>query len=199
MVDDHILDAHLLGQVSGVQAGHVAALVGLVDVPVGVEAVGLAEQPLGPLGVFFRRGLDGLVSGKAEVLPLRQIQKEAELLHFLGADVKSSDVETGQIQLLPVGDLPEEDLAVKKLCQLFAQDHLADGPDIRQSPLAGCHGKGAGVALLRHGGGHCPDDPGGAQNVVAVAVGHEHTAKGGDGDPQLVQPDEDLAAAAGIH
>ena len=35
--------------------------------------------------------------------------------------------------------------------------------------------------------------------MVAVAVGHEHAAKGGDGDPQLVQPEEDLAAAAGIH
>ena len=32
-----------------------------------------------------------------------------------------------------------------------------------------------------------------------VLTGLVYAAKGGDGDPQLVQPDEDLAAAAGIH
>jgi len=99
------------------------------------------------------------------------------------------ELEARQFDFLPVGDLPEEDPAVKKLGEFFAQGHFADAADVAQGLLAGHHGEIALIALLGHGGAHRPDDPGGAQNVICMAVGDKHAANVRDFDTQLVQPD----------
>ena len=108
-------------------------------------------------------------------------------------------MEARQLQLFPIGNLPEENLLVKILGHLLAQDHFTDGPHMLQGFLAGGHGEGAGIALLRHGGAHRPDHPGGAQDMIRMAVGDEHPADGGNGHPQLVQPHQHLIPAPGIH
>ena len=56
-----------------------------------------------------------------------------------------------------------------------------------------------GIALLGHGGAHGPDDPGGAQNMIRMAVGDKHSADRSDGHMELVQPHQDFIAASGIH
>ena len=68
-----------------------------------------------------------------------------------------------------------------------------------QGFCAGGHGEGAGIALLGHGGAHGPDDPGGTQNMIRMAVGNKHSADGGDGHVELLQPYQDFIAASGIH
>ena len=133
------------------------------------------------------------------MLPIRQGKPEAKLLHLCRADVEGLNVKARQIQLLSVGDLPEEDLLVEVFGHLLAQDHLADGAHMGQGFCAGGHGEGAGIALLGHGGAHSPDDPGGAQNMIRMAVGDKHSADGGDGHVELVQPYQDFIAASGIH
>ena len=97
--------------------------------------------------------------------------------------------EARQVDFLPVRNLPEEDSAVEELGKLLAQGHFADAADVPQSLLAGGHGEIALVALLGHGGAHRPDDPGGAQNVVCVAMGDKHAADVRDFYSQFLQPD----------
>ena len=165
-----------------------AALIGLVNIPVGVQTVGLAEQPLGSLGILFAGFLQRLVSGETQTA-VRQVGAEAELLHFLRADVEAVKPEARQVDFLPVGNLLEENSAVEELGKLFAQGHFANTAHMPQSLLAGGHGEIALVALLSHGSTHRPDDPGGTQNVVCVAMGDKHTANVRDFYSQFLQPD----------
>lgn len=152
VVEQQMFHSQLLCQAAGIQCRAVVFLVGVEKLSVAIQAECFAHEPVAAAHIALARGLEWLIAQAHKALSVGQDGAEAILLCLGRGDVEKREWHRGNVDVLAVVHLLQNDSVANGACNLVGHHEPAHGVDGLNNQVVAVDGERAvEFSLVHHG------------------------------------------------